>query len=79
MEQRQIDEWREHPVTRVLRAALESAARRERAAVSEMLWRGDNGPETERARVHVLVREEFIEDFFETDEDDVKAEMEIEG
>lgn len=58
---------------------MQSAAKRERAAVNEMLWSGNYGPETERARVHALVREEFIEDFFETDEDDLKAEMEIDG
>ena len=36
-------------------------------------------PETEMARMHVLVREEFLEDFFETDEYDLKAEMEKDG
>jgi len=79
VEQRKIDDWREHPVTRALKAAIESTVAREREAVSQMLWSGNYGPETEMARMHVLVREEFLEDFFETDEYDLKAEMEKDG
>ena len=76
MDQEQLDEWREHPVTRALKAAMLGALEREREAVARLLWAGDFSADADRARMRVLVREEFVEDFFELDEDDLRAATE---
>ena len=69
-----LQEWREHPVTLVLEAALRASVDRQRAAATSAFWAGSPWPEGER--LSLLRMQSLVEDLFEASADDVKAAME---
>lgn len=69
-----LEEWREHPVTEVLREAMRRVVARRKAALLAGYWQGR--PASDADRLACLSVEQWCEDFFESDAEDVRAVME---
>ena len=69
--QEQINEWREHPVTLALRSALEKAHAAKKRAMFDAFYSTGDTMEMDRRTMQAI--EEFREDFFDLDEEDLKA------
>lgn len=67
------DEWREHPVTEALKAAIKAMLDRQQAAAEQAYWAGKAWPESERLALVRLAA--WHEDFFETTLEEVKQVM----
>ena len=68
-----LAEWREHPVTRLLRDGLAVQAEALRSSATAAYWSGRAWPEADR--LSVLRLEAFREDLFEASADEVKAAL----
>ncbi len=66
---RQLAEWRESPVTETLQAAMARLLAQRKTSILEAYWRGE--PETDSARLAVQMVEQWVEDFFESEAEDV--------
>ena len=71
-----LSEWQENPVTGTLREAMANQIEARKQWVSERYWAGQPVPEADRQAL--LLVEQWVEDFFESSAEDVRAVMEQE-
>lgn len=69
-----LSEWRENPVTEILREAMRRQIEARKAWLCEAYLLGNPAPEADRQAVHLV--EAWVEDFFESSAEDVMAAME---
>ena len=66
-----LEEWRANPVTERLRKAMAAQVERRKQALCRAYLGGNPVPESDR--LALLMVEEWVEDFFESSAEDVKA------
>ena len=71
-----LEEWKGSHVTETLREAMRKVAARRKAALTEAYLSGNQQPGADRKAL--LLVEQWVEDFFESTAEDVRAVMEHE-
>lgn len=69
-----LNDWRESPVTEVMRQAMAKVIQRRKDQLESLFWAG-KGDELEMDRRVLLMVEEWAEDFFAASAEDVAAIM----
>ena len=73
LSQELLAEWRQHPVTKVIRQALEVSLDQQKAALTQLYWAGQAASEADR--LSLLRQEVFLEDLFEADAADIRDKL----
>jgi hypothetical protein len=69
----QLQEWRDNPVTEILKSAVESEMEFRRQMVCQLYLAGK--PVPEEYRVALGLMDGWVSEFFEADANDIKAQM----
>lgn len=72
--EQELSEWRAHPVTEAMQAAMAEILRANQTLLMQRYWHGSPALEAERLALHRL--SEWVETFFEIGADDLADELE---
>lgn len=70
----ELQDWREHPVTETLRKAVRQRMAARKQSLLSNYWQGQAEPESVRQALGMV--EEWFEDFFESDAEEIRAVIE---